>query len=371
MIQPGRKYSATEGYRYGFNGKENDNDVKGEGNQQDYGMRIYDPSLGRFLSVDPLQKQFPELSTYQFSANTPIQAIDLDGLETVYHYQLNEKNKPALVGGFNSAIEKTGPLNEYKFTLAADGKTYSSGRYSSFQEGYQALSQAAVVSFMFKDDKTIEEINSDWDKQNAEWESLALAYWSHSPETIANGYLAMTVPVMWETQGAAYSKVAGGQSNTAAINKQSTRINNSNTSAAESNTAGNPQSKFLGGAKGDLYSKQKILEGNHAPTMQSYEIAGFKITYNKGSAFQMLYEEHQRFISSGNSKVALAFRNQEASLLKQGKFMEAFELTARQVKKSYGNKYDEAIQEARTYYQINIVPQLQKQIATKTATTPH
>src|SRR5690606_36912003 len=43
MLMPGRKYSADGSYRYGFNGKENDNDVKGEGNQQDYGMRIYDP----------------------------------------------------------------------------------------------------------------------------------------------------------------------------------------------------------------------------------------------------------------------------------------------------------------------------------------
>src|SRR4249919_2797107 len=37
------------GYRYGFNGKENDNEVKGQGDQQDYGMRIYDSRLGRFL----------------------------------------------------------------------------------------------------------------------------------------------------------------------------------------------------------------------------------------------------------------------------------------------------------------------------------
>ena len=55
MQMPGRKYQAGSGsYRYGFNGKENDNDVKGDGNQQDYGMRIYDTRLGRFLSVDPL-----------------------------------------------------------------------------------------------------------------------------------------------------------------------------------------------------------------------------------------------------------------------------------------------------------------------------
>jgi hypothetical protein len=47
MLQPGREINVG-GYRYGFNGKENDNKVKGEGNQQDYGMRVYDPRLGRF-----------------------------------------------------------------------------------------------------------------------------------------------------------------------------------------------------------------------------------------------------------------------------------------------------------------------------------
>jgi RHS repeat-associated protein len=69
-------------YRYGFNGKENDNEVKGEGNQQDYGMRIYDPRIGKFLSVDPLTKGYPELTPYQFASNTPIAAIDIDGEES-------------------------------------------------------------------------------------------------------------------------------------------------------------------------------------------------------------------------------------------------------------------------------------------------
>jgi RHS repeat-associated protein len=68
-------------YRFGFNGKENDNDVKGFGSQQDYGMRIYDPRVGRFLSLDPLTKDYPELTPYQFASNTPIWATDLDGKE--------------------------------------------------------------------------------------------------------------------------------------------------------------------------------------------------------------------------------------------------------------------------------------------------
>ncbi|MBD0284877.1 MAG: RHS repeat-associated core domain-containing protein [Flavisolibacter sp.] len=72
----------TDGlYRYGFNGKENDNEVKGEGNQQDYGMRIYDPRVSRFLSVDPIAPSFPWNSPYAYAEGDPINYIDLDGLE--------------------------------------------------------------------------------------------------------------------------------------------------------------------------------------------------------------------------------------------------------------------------------------------------
>ena len=81
MILPDRKYTSGSSYRYGFNGKENDNAVNGEGNQQDYGMRIYDPRLGRFLTMDPLTGKYPELTPYQFASNRPIDGIDLDGLE--------------------------------------------------------------------------------------------------------------------------------------------------------------------------------------------------------------------------------------------------------------------------------------------------
>ncbi len=88
-IIPGRTYSAgNRNYRYGFNGKENDNEVKkdGYGNpnigiQQDYGMRIYDGRVGRFLSVDPITSKYPELTPYQFASNSPIRLIDIDGLE--------------------------------------------------------------------------------------------------------------------------------------------------------------------------------------------------------------------------------------------------------------------------------------------------
>ena len=82
MQMPGRKYrQSSSNYRYGFNGKENDNDVKGDGNQQDYGMRIFDTRIGRFLSTDPLINEYPWNSPYAYAENDPINYEDIDGME--------------------------------------------------------------------------------------------------------------------------------------------------------------------------------------------------------------------------------------------------------------------------------------------------
>lgn len=81
-LMPARQVNVSD-YRYGFNGKEMDNEVKGTGNQQDYGMRIYDTRIGKFLSADPLTKSYADLTPFQFASNNPIQNIDLDGLEGI------------------------------------------------------------------------------------------------------------------------------------------------------------------------------------------------------------------------------------------------------------------------------------------------
>ncbi len=48
-------------------------------------MRIYDPRLGRFLSVDPMAPHYPWYTPYQFAGNKPIAYVDLDGLEDVHY----------------------------------------------------------------------------------------------------------------------------------------------------------------------------------------------------------------------------------------------------------------------------------------------
>ncbi len=44
---------------------------------------LSEKGVQRFLSVDPLTQNYPELTPYQFASNTPIWAVDLDGLEAL------------------------------------------------------------------------------------------------------------------------------------------------------------------------------------------------------------------------------------------------------------------------------------------------
>ncbi len=92
MLVPTRNYSNPV-YRYGFNGKEMDNEISGSGNMYDYGFRIYNSRLGRFLSLDPLTGSFPSLTPYQFASNSPIRNVDLDGLESIPWEKIWEKVK--------------------------------------------------------------------------------------------------------------------------------------------------------------------------------------------------------------------------------------------------------------------------------------
>ena len=67
------------GYRFHFNGKERDNETYSEGNAYDFGARIHDPRLGRFISLDTRIKDFPDLSPFAFAANISIRYVDFDG----------------------------------------------------------------------------------------------------------------------------------------------------------------------------------------------------------------------------------------------------------------------------------------------------
>lgn len=71
-LLPGRNYSSST-YNYGFNGMRKDDEIHGAtGTSYDFGARLYDPRVGRWLSLDPMAKKYPNISPYAFSENNPI-----------------------------------------------------------------------------------------------------------------------------------------------------------------------------------------------------------------------------------------------------------------------------------------------------------
>ncbi len=80
MLVPNR-HGSSNSYRYGFQGQEKDDEIKGEGNSLNYTFRMHDPRVGRFFAVDPLTHKYPHYTPYSFSGNKVIHAIELEGLE--------------------------------------------------------------------------------------------------------------------------------------------------------------------------------------------------------------------------------------------------------------------------------------------------
>jgi RHS repeat-associated protein len=80
-LQPNRCYTenGATGYRYGFNGQEKSDEIKGQGNSYTAEFWEYDPRVGRRWNADIVVK--PE-SPYASFANNPINLIDPNGADT-------------------------------------------------------------------------------------------------------------------------------------------------------------------------------------------------------------------------------------------------------------------------------------------------
>ena len=81
----------NKSYQYGYTGMVYYKSINGTCNIYDFGARIYNSSLGIWLSVDPLQRKYPNTSPYVSVNDNPIINVDLDGRDWIYYdHQGNE-----------------------------------------------------------------------------------------------------------------------------------------------------------------------------------------------------------------------------------------------------------------------------------------
>ena len=159
MLQPEMSYSFNSAkYRQGFNGMEKDNEIKGTGNSLDFGARIYDPRLGRWMSLDPYSYKYPYESNYVFVGNNPIKFIDPDG-----NFKLSADDK-VTYKHLNNLLQKFDDkkVNESRLKVVfAKHSGLSSERTSEYltydegpmlEVGQLSLASAAAETF-FDDDQ--------------------------------------------------------------------------------------------------------------------------------------------------------------------------------------------------------------------------
>jgi RHS repeat-associated protein len=141
-------------YRYGFQGQEKDDEIKGEGNSVNYKYRMHDPRVGRFFAVDPLAAKYPFYSSYSFSGNRVVDKTELEGLEpgtTVHHAVQGSLTLPNNARVIKTSEETTIQVHDYEGNIYV--KTIPGGVVRGFylpnSDGSETYYQAAWVGERF------------------------------------------------------------------------------------------------------------------------------------------------------------------------------------------------------------------------------
>ncbi len=134
-VQLDGRTSSNGGYRYGFQGQEMDDEIKGEGNSVNYKFRMHDPRIGRFFAIDPLAPEYPGNSPYAFSENRVIDGGELEGLEYENRTNLGQVNQFTAWG-----------VSEHEFDFTGNNKGTDEITFTT--------STQTVNKTKFKDNKT-------------------------------------------------------------------------------------------------------------------------------------------------------------------------------------------------------------------------
>ncbi|WP_082989220.1 RHS repeat domain-containing protein [Culturomica massiliensis] len=146
---PRSEHAQSSANRFKYNGKELQT-VGGLG-YLDYGARLYDQSLGRWFTTDPLSEKYYGLSPYVYCGNNPLNMIDPDGRDAIYI-------------AFPKYRANGIPFTGYAGVLLIDNKTgltkyYEYGRYD--KEGKGLIRTVTISNVVIgKDGKpTIQSLN--------------------------------------------------------------------------------------------------------------------------------------------------------------------------------------------------------------------
>ena len=109
-----------DSYRFGFNGKENIDEVYGKGNLPDLGDRMEDVRLGRLnWNTDRKQAEYPWQSPYAYYGNSPIWQIDYNGEGGTKDNPKDPTHQKGITTGKTAkrVFNRSGGLDKYNETM--------------------------------------------------------------------------------------------------------------------------------------------------------------------------------------------------------------------------------------------------------------
>ena len=134
-------------------------------NTYDFGARMYDANLGRFMSVDPHSESYYNWTPYNYVANNPLLLIDPDGKDWFY-YSKNGKDDPTwnwhdgseyntgvkdddgndvILQGVEAVVVFNGSVNEKLGTKKKGDKGYDGRHTEGYMDGEGAVTASVTV----------------------------------------------------------------------------------------------------------------------------------------------------------------------------------------------------------------------------------
>ena len=136
-----------------YSGKEEQKAISSTLPLIDYGARMYDPAVARWMSVDPLAEKYYPMSPYGYCAGNPIVLVDPTGSDV---WEIDNE------GRIVNRIEDKTTDSFYMVSKAEDGTYQRTGQSISFEYG-TVISQRSISFSPKQYDKSAEKAIDTYD----------------------------------------------------------------------------------------------------------------------------------------------------------------------------------------------------------------